>query len=246
MVRRSSIQTSVVALLGAWLFVSGAQAAETGNLLENPGAEAGSTFPWGTTDSVREGPLAVGGAVLDATEGTHWFVADEQITVDQEGAIGHLIHYLTQTVDLGGLGEVQALTLRGDFFGAGEVTAGAATELTWSANFFATFLDEDEQVIDGTSFNSDSVPVGPFQSFSDLTFEIDPVPAGTAAVQLQYSGTSFTFVGPGGTQPLEMRIVIGMDDLSLTATVAPEPAAAAGGLATSAALAALAARRRRG
>jgi hypothetical protein len=106
---------SLAALFSMLLLASTGQAETTGNLLENPGAETGTTEPWGTSDGVQEGPLTIGEATLDATEGTHWFVADEHVGITQvTQGTGYLIHYLTQAVDLRGLGTIESVTMRGD------------------------------------------------------------------------------------------------------------------------------------
>jgi len=211
------------------------------NLLENPGAETGTTEPWGTSDGVREGPLMIGDATLDATEGTHWFVADEHVGITQvTQGTGYLILYLTQAVDLRGLGTIESVTLRGDLFGAGEVLSGSASVLEWQAEYFVTFLDEHGQAIDGTSFVSQAVPLGPLQAFDDLTFSVDSVPAATASVELQYSGSLLAVVGPADALPVDVHIAIGIDDLVFTATAVPEPAAASSAAAALAALGALA------
>jgi hypothetical protein len=232
----------LAALLAIVLLASSGQAETTANLLENPGAETGTTLPWGTSDGVQEGPLTVGEATLDASEGSYWFVADENVEITTVTSLGALIHYLSQTVDLRGLGTIESLTMQGDFFGAGEVLSGSASVLGWQAEFYASFLDEDEQPLDIASFGSEQVPLTPLHTFQNLVFTVDSIPAGTASVRLHYSGALAAVTLPTDVLPVTVHIAIGIDDLVFSLTTVPEPTATSTAIAALAALGALRAR----
>ena len=205
-----------------------AVACEGGNVLVNPGGEAGPD-PW---EYVNLGSRHQVGAVtfstgsVGATEGDAWFAGERTETAV---GIGTAPLRVEQAIDVRGPRPVECIRLEADFFGVGEILAGSGTT---QAIFTLRFASE--------TFGPFSL-ASPFQTLG-VQVETTDVPPGTAFAVARMQGQMNLSSSVGGV-PVTGRVILGADDAAMSITL-PEPTASLGGIVAWWMLIGLAGRRR--
>lgn len=222
--------TEALLLFAFTLFTAVACASvTTGNLLTNPGGEAGSESPWilGSRTEFSGSSATLPGGSISATEGTYWFKGDETFGTGSPGINQVDLAKITQQfVDVGSLGPIESLTLGADFFGVAEPISGQFNSLKMVPRFGLTFYDSN------LSFLGFLIETLPGEDISGVTSFLHDlrVTITTASIPATTSFVHFTVENEieidSITSLATTQLITGIDDAFISVTYSiPEPSA---------------------
>lgn len=194
----------------------------TGNLLSNPGGESGVAAPWGLNgEPLQSTPASLSTGTISASEGTYWFKAQQSYTLSGPTTISGGGGALGQFFDVTAFPNPQSITVGGDFFGVGQVTAGAGSVFQTSM-LRVLFYSPSFATLGDVFVNVPAFNIGSPAILDDFRSTI-AVPAGTAQISFNvYNSFKFAITSSGTAHA---DGILGSDDFYASLTYVPEPSA---------------------